>query len=848
MRYKAIFLIFLSTLLVACDLGRNPTADSQDMELLQDSSMDFTLTSIAPKGLELLEDSSVDFTLMGTTSNGGELTYHIVSAVPAEAGLLFLTPEGDGRFEAKPDFYGTTQFTFSVSDGQRTAAPVTVTIRVKSVPDLASARYKNAIASDTSVPWTTLETHQPQDEAVVISADGLTNLDRAFELTAEHENGDEVTFSVVEDSLPAGVSFNPDGTGTINTSTTGTGHFSFHVVIHGKNGTSAPIPVNLNTSYLIPPPTLWSYYQIDALNPAPLERTRYRLGQAANKVVFALTLANMNSVDGVTNNLQFTVNFGEIDAAEPDKVVLTAYAPDPTSPLFGPYPSATPPVLDKVPGGITATFTQADLNGETVFLVVENLGAAEVFAFDLSVVPEVKRTLRGELYDVFGGLTIPNNSIVFSPLGSIAEETATGIDVSCNDTRCVFNNPATGETGYCGYEAERGVGYPACTFLDNTDTISSACRWMYTGSTDENGYFISAYQCYQVWDFSGFDSDLTIQMSDPLVIPTYTSSIEVTVPDGGSYLGGDATYLGSIATPTSRWLLESALAGSVSQLYLPAFVSEFQAFINSDASDDPNLAAYFNALVALNLSSGDTLTRLLDDLSDPNGSNNENAATVLMAFMPKWILELTKHTREELTGDEIAIIATAMHHINVRREQLIAAAESNLEAYRSSQPQCIALSCLFAMEGFPSVIEQSVADVDAAWVGALATGAVAGTVAGVAIVAVTMAAQTTAVFIFPHTAAALAALGAAGASVGGVAALAALPVTVIVIGAVSTYMAVDNLLVAGENEQAYNAFINENSVQFTNLDSFINHDYLSDAKLLSEIVIASQKMMLEAFM
>ncbi len=831
MQFKILAAVLAAMLLTAC-MHEHDSAESKPVA---DS-----------RNLELLEDGSVDFTLAGTAVNGGELTYQIVDSVPAEAGNLYLTAQGDGRFEANPDFYGTTRFTFTVSEGQKTAKPATVTIDVKSTPDLVSARYKNAIASDSSEPWVLLETPSPKNSGVIISADGITNLDRAFELVAEHEDGDEVTFSVVEESLPAGIGFNPDGTGTINTGTTGTGHFSFHVVIHGKNGISAPIPVNINTSYLIPGPTLWMNYQIDALNPMPLEWTRFRLGEAGSRAILALSLTNMNSADWVTNFMEFSVHFGGIDAVEPDKVVLSVYAPNPFEAMLGSFP----PALIKGSGGSTVTFTQADFNAATLLLVVENLGPSEDFAFDLTVLPELKRTLRGELYDIFGGISIPKNSIVFSPLGSVAEELNTGINVRCNDIKCELDKPSTGETGQCGYATERGVGYPTCTFLNGSGEITSTCIRHLT------------YNCYMNINVSGGvtigipeplvipTNSPSIGIPEPLVIPTNSPSIEVTVPDGGTYIGGDgATYLGSIVTPARRALLEAAISGSVSQLYMDTFLAEFRTYVNSNPSVKQSVADYTNYLVGINLPPGETLTKLLDDLSNANGSDNESAATVLMTLLPKWVVELARHPRDQLISDEVALVATAMHHINDRREQLVSAAESNLASYRQSQRQCLTLSCLFTVAGFPAVIQQSVTDVDTAWIGSLATGAVVGTAAGAALVAVTITAQTTALFILPHTAAAaMTALGAGAASAGTIAAFAALPVTVVVIAAVSTYMAVDNLFQAGENEQAYNTFINDNSGRFTNLDDFINHDYVNDDRVLSEIVIACQKMLLETAM
>jgi hypothetical protein len=406
-------------------------------------------------------------------------------------------------------------------------------------------------------------------------------------------------------------------------------------------------------------------------------------------------------------------------------------------------------------------------------------------------------------------------------LCSYEEEDQYATSVVCDGNACLLE-AATGESARCFFSAP-SIG--RCEMLNAANELVYHCT--------ETGTTPITMMCM---------APFTFEIADPLPDFDSPSSISVSVPDGGEYmpgLGNSVTYQGSLSSPATRSLLEDAIAGAVSQQRVPASLGALYTARFGDAEADAAVIAYLAEISALDATTA--VKTLLDDVQ----AQSTAAAEVLVLLLPDWILGLAAEPREELSSPELALLGSAMHQINDRREQLVQAAQQRLEAYREAQKNsCISISCLFTMAGFPDVLQDAIQDVDHAWIGGLLSGAGARTAAAASLAAVIASTGGTSIsLIFPHAGSI-----ALTATVGG---FAALPVAVITIAAVATYMAVDNLITAEENERAFNTFIDNNTARLTDLDAFIGRDYASSdpesERLLGEIYIASQKLALEVF-
>ena len=81
------------------------------------------------------EDTAVAITLMGSDNDGDTLSFAVVTQ-PTQGTLGTLdTATGEVSYTPENDYSGTDSFTFTVSDGEATSAPATVTIEVGGVND-----------------------------------------------------------------------------------------------------------------------------------------------------------------------------------------------------------------------------------------------------------------------------------------------------------------------------------------------------------------------------------------------------------------------------------------------------------------------------------------------------------------------------------------------------------------------------------------------------------------------------------------------------------------------------------------------------------------------------------------
>jgi MYXO-CTERM domain-containing protein len=106
----------------------------------------------AARSLSTAEDTAAAITLSGSDTDGDPLSFAIAS-LPAH-GTLTGTPP-NLLYTPAPDYFGPDSFTFTVSDGQRTSDPATVSLTITSVNDapVATARSLNGV-EDTAIPLT----------------------------------------------------------------------------------------------------------------------------------------------------------------------------------------------------------------------------------------------------------------------------------------------------------------------------------------------------------------------------------------------------------------------------------------------------------------------------------------------------------------------------------------------------------------------------------------------------------------------------------------------------------------------------------------------------------------------
>lgn len=796
MNVRFIWLALLVLGLAACRGSDNPNAAFD-----QESGNNPPVASKALKRVELNEDSRAEFSLAGSDPDGDPISFEIVDDVPETAGHLYMTGEGRTLFEPAPDFNGETAFSFRVFDGTGFSDPVTVTLAVQPVPDIRSISFRNGSGAE---PWVTY----PVDPATgTIQVSGLLypqNLDAPFTVNTDEGGAESVTYQVVHSNRVSGLTLNADGSGSINTADTGVGIAQLELTATGANGTSPPVRVDFDAAMPLYSANGFSKdITFDALNLSD-HWGRYRTAQPAASVTFNLDLVHADLADP-TQYPAFTAKLENLNVPRPEDVRIDLY-------VHGVLKQANLTPNSEI------TFDQYAFDPsltDDVQLVIRTMADPQILSFDMSFPHTQKTSFRGTMCSEFSWFApVFGTNVYLNAFCSNAQAASSSSVVACTQVQCMLTNTSTNEQASC---YQTGGNTYQCDVLDGSGNLTHTC-------TSTTGATIKMCQGTFVIN------------PTPITIPEPTTSIVVSVPDGGEYMGSDAIYKGSLSSPASRTILEGAVTGSVSGPLVDGFLTDFQAFLNSDSGSDAAVANYVNALMALNLSPEQALGKMLDDVQLQTDA--VPAAAVLAHLLPKWGLGLAKQPLDSLNGDERALIGLFMYQINQRRDELVTTAEARLQAYRESQKQCLGLSCVFMMEGFPTVIDDTIHDVDTRWIDALGAGAASGVVATAALSTVLVTVGMVSVHaIFPH-AASIALTSVTGG-------LMALPVTVVVVAAVATVMAVDNLFTAQANEDAYNAFIAENSVRYTDQSTFLGHDYSTDDRVMGEFVIAGQKVLMQ---
>ena len=206
------------------------------------------------------EDTGTLLTLTGSDVDGDALSFTVVSG-PSHGTLSGTAPAL--TYTPAPDYHGPDSFTFTVSDGQATSAPATVSLTVTSVEDVPVAAAQSRVTEE--------------DTAVALTLSGTDG------------DGDSLSFSLVTSPAHGTLSgMGPDLTYTPAPDYHGPDSFTF-AVSDGK-ATSAPATVSLTVS---------------AVNDAPMATAQAVLTPEDTGTL--LTLAGTD-VDG--DALSFTVVSG----------------------------------------------------------------------------------------------------------------------------------------------------------------------------------------------------------------------------------------------------------------------------------------------------------------------------------------------------------------------------------------------------------------------------------------------------------------------------------------------------------------------------------------------------------
>ncbi|MDY7229175.1 Ig-like domain-containing protein [Hyalangium rubrum] len=218
------------------------------------------------------EDTQVLVSLSGTDVDGDTLSFTVVSD-PSHGTLTGTAP--DLTYTPAPGYHGPDRFTFTVSDGQISSAPATVSLTITSVSDLPVAHAQDATTSeDTEVSLT---------------------------LTGSDEDGTSLSFQIASEPTHGTlIGVAPSLTYTPAPDYHGADSFTF--TVSDGQGSSAPATVSLT---------------VTPLNDAPVAVAHSLTTE--EDTATAITLAG-SDVDGDT--LSFAL------ASQPAHGTLTGTAPD----------------------------------------------------------------------------------------------------------------------------------------------------------------------------------------------------------------------------------------------------------------------------------------------------------------------------------------------------------------------------------------------------------------------------------------------------------------------------------------------------------------------------------------
>ena len=216
------------------------------------------------------EDTPVAVTLTGTDTEATALTF-AVSAPPAHGSLAGTAP--NLTYTPATNYHGADSFTFTVSDGESTSVPATISISVAPINDapVASAQAL-AVNEDTALPVT---------------------------LTATEVDGDALTYSITTPPAHGSLSGTaPNLTYTPTTNYHGADSFTFNAS-DGIASSSATVSITVN-----------------AVNDAPVANALEVNTEVGEPVSFTLTGSDVEG-SSLTWNVSSAPAFGTLSGTAP---------------------------------------------------------------------------------------------------------------------------------------------------------------------------------------------------------------------------------------------------------------------------------------------------------------------------------------------------------------------------------------------------------------------------------------------------------------------------------------------------------------------------------------------------
>ncbi|WP_406828651.1 DUF1566 domain-containing protein [Microbulbifer sp. ARAS458-1] len=396
-----------------------------------------------------------------------------------------------------------------------------------------------------------------------------------------------------------------------------------------------------------------------------------------------------------------------------------------------------------------------------------------------------------------------------------------GWEIGCDDERCIAVNSAPSVD--LKYE---------CDYRDG-DYFENVMRCQaFQVSTGEFSHEIcpSPHLCTRIKLSAPPDIDPgdTIPVTDPIEIEFNTPGIVVELPTTPAY-----------GVDLSRQLFRDVVRSDASQQILGDFLETLRTSLIEDASEDSTVVPWRDYVLAL-VDSGAPVSDIMETFVEDAGNGNQEAGASLFAALNELLLSLTAKEQSELSNDEVWLLTIAMAHINDRRELLVTNAEDRVDAYFAEKSDCFGLHCVYVSKGFPQVLSDAIASTDADLIAAGALGGVA--VAGGVGTYFTLTSSVVLSTAMVHTAATAAKAGVTvSAFISGSASVAALPAVLVTVGIVCTVVSVSNLIEAGENEAAYNAFIQDNNARFEDLSDFTGVEHSEEVR--AEIINAAFRML-----
>lgn len=367
-----------------------------------------------------------------------------------------------------------------------------------------------------------------------------------------------------------------------------------------------------------------------------------------------------------------------------------------------------------------------------------------------------------------------------------------------------------------------GVNDGTLTVLENPDYVVQTLETTTTKTTLQN--FNTGPQVITIKQSQPF----TIKTNDNLPDLTRTTSIVVTTaPEAPA---GDSEVM--------------ALRSADGQSALSDATKRLIDGWPKDQPMDAETKAYMDSIRA----GGRDLDQVMKDAA----AGDPAARTVMAAVMPALVSTLARKDPESLTIREAALLEKVRNRIAERRAALVATVRAKVAAHlaeRRRDAQNMPLTTLFATQDFPDVLKDAIIEVNGKVI-AQSAATIGGAAAAGAAAAGASIALASAIFPFAGSATIVSVASGsvighvAGTSAAAVAGAAAAPIALTVgLAAAIGAAGIIKLIESGENEAAYNAFVDYNSKPVGDLGDLA----AGSDEARAELAFASSQIYMEMF-